>query len=70
VSGCTREPSGWVELWSSWRHQIDHVAARGYRAAASSGYGNSSNPIEVERYTMRESTGDVAAVVVVVVETL
>lgn len=56
---------GWPELWYSWRHQIDHVAARGYRAAALNvrGYGNSSNPTEIERYTMRELTGDVAAVI-------
>lgn len=56
---------GWPELWYSWRHQIEHVAARGYRAAALSvrGYGNSSNPTEVERYTIRELAGDVAAVI-------
>jgi len=56
---------GWPELWYSWRHQIEHVAARGYTAAALNvrGYGNSSNPIEIERYTMREITGDVAAVI-------
>jgi pimeloyl-ACP methyl ester carboxylesterase len=56
---------GWPELWYSWRHQIDHVAGRGYRAAALNvrGYGNSSNPVEIERYTLRELAGDVAAVI-------
>jgi len=56
---------GWPELWYSWRHQIDHVAARGYTAAALNvrGYGDSSNPPEVERYTLRELAGDVAAVI-------
>lgn len=56
---------GWPELWYSWRHQIEHVAARGYTAAAMNvrGYGGSSNPVEIERYTLRELTGDVAAVI-------
>jgi len=56
---------GWPELWYSWRHQIEHVAARGHRAAALNvrGYGGSSNPIEIERYTLRELTSDVAAVI-------
>lgn len=56
---------GWPELWYSWRHQIEHVAARGYKAAALSvrGYGNSSNPTAIERYTLREITSDVAAVI-------
>ena len=56
---------GWPELWFSWRHQMEHVAANGYRAAAINvrGYGGSSNPTEIEAYTMREITGDVAAVI-------
>jgi pimeloyl-ACP methyl ester carboxylesterase len=56
---------GWPELWYSWRHQVEHVASRGYQAAAMNvrGYGNSSNPTEIERYTLREITSDVAAVI-------
>ena len=56
---------GWPELWISWRHQMQFVADRGYRAAALNvrGYGGSSNPTEVEAYTMREIAGDVAAVI-------
>lgn len=56
---------GWPELWYSWRHQIGHFAERGYRCAALNvrGYGNSSNPPEIERYTLRELAGDVAAVI-------
>lgn len=55
---------GWPELASSWRHQVGHLASRGYRAAALDvrGYGGSSHPPEVERYTLRELAGDVAAV--------
>lgn len=56
--------SGWPELASSWRHQVTHLADRGYRAAALDvrGYGGSSVPPERERYTLKELAGDVAAV--------
>jgi pimeloyl-ACP methyl ester carboxylesterase len=55
---------GWPELASSWSHQVSHLAHRGYRVAALDvrGYGGSSVPREVERYTLRELSGDVAAV--------
>jgi pimeloyl-ACP methyl ester carboxylesterase len=55
---------GWPELAHSWRHQVAHFSARGYRVAAMDvrGYGGSSAPPEVERYTLRELAGDVAAV--------
>jgi pimeloyl-ACP methyl ester carboxylesterase len=55
---------GWPELWYSWRHQLSHFAAAGYRVAAMDvrGYGGSSKPEAVAAYTMRELTGDVAAV--------
>src|SRR6476620_10404584 len=56
--------SGWPELASSWRHQVAHLSGRGYRVAALDvrGYGGSSVPPEVERYTLRELASDVAAV--------
>jgi len=55
---------GWPELASSFRHQVAHLSARGHRVAAMDvrGYGGSSAPPEVERYTLRELAGDVAAV--------
>ncbi len=55
---------GWPELAHSWRHQIAYFAERGYRIAAMDvrGYGGSSVPAGVERYTLRELAGDVAAV--------
>lgn len=55
---------GWPELASSWRHQVADLSAHGYRVAAMDvrGYGGSSAPPEVERYTLRELAGDVAAV--------
>lgn len=55
---------GWPELASSWRHQVAHLSNRGHRVAAMDvrGYGGSSAPAEIERYTLRELAGDVAAV--------
>jgi pimeloyl-ACP methyl ester carboxylesterase len=55
---------GWPELAHSWRHQVAHFSERGYTVAAMDvrGYGGSSAPPEVERYTLRELAGDVAAV--------
>lgn len=55
---------GWPELAQSWHHQVDHLAARGFRVAALDvrGYGGSSAPVELERYRLVELAGDVAAV--------
>ena len=55
---------GWPELPHSWRHQVGHFAGRGFTVAALDvrGYGASSAPAEVERYTLTELAGDVAAV--------
>ena len=55
---------GWPELASSWHHQVRHLAARGFRAAAMDvrGYGGSSAPPEIERYRLAELASDVAAV--------
>ena len=56
---------GWPELWYSWRHQMTHFAQRGFRVAALDvrGYGGSSKPSDIAKYTMAELTGDVAAVI-------
>ena len=53
---------GWPELAYSWRHQVDHFASRGHQVAAMDvrGYGGSSVPVDVERYTLRELAGDAA----------
>ncbi len=55
---------GWPEAPHSWRHQVAHFSERGYQVAAMDvrGYGGSSAPAEIERYTLRELAGDVAAV--------
>jgi pimeloyl-ACP methyl ester carboxylesterase len=55
---------GWPEAPHSWRHQVAHFSERGYQVAAMDvrGYGGSSAPAEIERYTLRELASDVAAV--------
>ena len=56
---------GWPEFWFSWRSQMKCFSARGYKIAAMDvrGYGESSKPVDVASYTMRNLTGDVAAVI-------
>lgn len=56
--------SGWPELASSWHNQVKFLSSQGFRVAALDvrGYGGSSVPTEVERYTYRELASDVAAV--------
>ena len=56
---------GWPELWYSYRHQLKHFAARGYRVAAMNvrGYGANSAPEEISAYTLEALSDDVAAVI-------
>ena len=56
--------SGWPELAGSWHNQVEFLSSHGYRVAALDvrGYGGSSVPTEVARYTVKELAGDVAAV--------
>ena len=56
--------SGWPELAGSWHNQVEYLSSHGYRVAALDvrGYGGSSVPTEVERYTLKQLTGDIAAV--------
>lgn len=51
---------GFPELWYSWRHQIDALAAAGYRVVAPDqrGYGGSDRPAAVEAYTLLHLVGD------------
>jgi len=56
---------GFPELWYSWRHQLEPLAAAGFRAAAIDvrGYGETDAPAAVESYAMRALCADVAALV-------
>lgn len=56
---------GWPESWYSWRHQMLHLSAAGYRCVAPDmrGYGGTEAPEEIERYTILDLVGDMAALV-------
>ncbi len=51
---------GWPETWYSWRHQLEALAAAGFRALAPDmrGYGRSDAPEAVEAYTQLHIVGD------------
>ncbi len=56
---------GWPESWYSWRHQLDALAAAGYRAVAPDmrGYGGTGAPQEIEKYTLLHLVGDMVDLV-------
>ena len=56
---------GWPETWYSWRHQIDALAAAGYRVVAPDqrGYGASDRPDGVDQYSIFHLVGDVVALI-------
>jgi len=51
---------GFPELWYSWRHQMQALAAAGYRAIAPDqrGYGETDAPAAVSDYTVHHLVGD------------
>jgi pimeloyl-ACP methyl ester carboxylesterase len=51
---------GFPESWYSWRHQIDALAAAGFRAIAPDmrGYGKSDAPEAIDQYTIFHLVGD------------
>ena len=55
---------GFPEIWYSWRHQMQAVAAAGYRAIASDcrGYGLSDQPPEHEEPSWEDLVADVLAI--------
>ena len=54
---------GFPELWYSWRHQMAHLAARGYRCVAPDlrGYGGTAAPPDVASYSAFHGVGDIVA---------
>jgi pimeloyl-ACP methyl ester carboxylesterase len=51
---------GFPESWYSWRHQLEALAAAGFRAVAPDmrGYGQTDRPAEIEKYTLLHLVGD------------
>lgn len=51
---------GFPETWYSWRHQMQALAAAGFRAIAPDqrGYGESDAPAAIDQYSMHHLVGD------------
>jgi len=54
---------GFLELWYSWRYQMQHLVAWGYRCVAPDlrGYGGTDAPPDVASYSAFHVVGDVVA---------
>ena len=55
---------GFPESWYSWRHQLSALSAAGFHVVAPDmrGYGQSSRPEQIDRYSMLHLVGDMVAV--------
>ena len=55
---------GFPESWFSWRHQIDALAATGFRVVAPDmrGYGKSDAPQAIDQYTILHLVGDMVGI--------
>jgi pimeloyl-ACP methyl ester carboxylesterase len=55
---------GFPESWYSWRHQLSSLAEAGFHAVAPDmrGYGGTSRPEELDKYTLLHLVGDMVGV--------
>src|ERR1700752_963513 len=55
---------GFPESWYSWRHQLKALAQAGYHAVAPDmrGYGETSQPQDIDQYTLFHLVGDMVGV--------
>jgi pimeloyl-ACP methyl ester carboxylesterase len=56
---------GFPECWYSWRHQLEALADGGFHAVAPDqrGYGGTTRPEAIDRYTLLDLVGDVVALI-------
>ena len=56
---------GFPESWYSWRHQLAALADAGFRAVAPDqrGYGGTTRPEAIDRYTLLDLVGDVVGLI-------
>ncbi len=56
---------GFPEFWYGWRHQIEPLAAAGYRVIVPDqrGYNTSSKPIGVKHYHINQLTADITGLI-------
>ncbi|OIW13484.1 hypothetical protein TanjilG_01052 [Lupinus angustifolius] len=56
---------GFPELWYSWRHQIQYISSKGYRAVAPDlrGFGETDAPSSISSYTCFHLVGDIIALI-------
>jgi len=56
---------GFPESWYSWRHQLAALADAGFRAVAPDqrGYGGTTRPDAIDRYTLLDLVGDVVGLI-------
>ncbi len=56
---------GFPESWYSWRHQLRALAEAGFHAVAPDmrGYGQTSRPEEIEKYTLFHLVGDMVGLI-------
>jgi pimeloyl-ACP methyl ester carboxylesterase len=56
---------GWPESWYSWRHQIEAIAAAGFRVIAPGqrGYADTEAPLDTTSYDILNLTGDLVGLV-------
>src|ERR1700744_434889 len=55
---------GFPECWYSWRHQLGALAEAGFHAVAPDmrGYGQTSQPQDIDQYTLLHLVGDMVSV--------
>ncbi|KAK7258934.1 hypothetical protein RIF29_24526 [Crotalaria pallida] len=56
---------GFPEIWYTWRHQMEFISSKGYRAVAPDlrGYGDTEAPALISNYTAMHLVGDIVGLI-------